>query len=96
MPSGALRSRVIERLLRCRFWESKPWREKSPSSPSRAATWMTLAPMSASWRTQVGPERARVRSRTEYGESGPFVFWLMPGMIADFDPIFVVADRGRR
>ena len=25
---------------------------------------MTLAPQSASWRTQVGPERTRVRSRT--------------------------------
>ena len=64
MPRGDLRSRVMERLFRWRFSESKPRRGKSPPVSSRAQIWMTLAPMSASWRTQVGPERARVRSMT--------------------------------
>ena len=40
---------------------------------ARPSIWMTLAPMSASWRTQVGPERARVRSITVYGESGSVI-----------------------
>ena len=64
IPRGDLRSSVSERLLRCRFSESKPRRTKSPSVSSRAEIWITWAPMSASWRTQVGPERARVRSMT--------------------------------
>src|SRR5262245_55738714 len=34
------------------------------SSSSNASTLMTLAPQSASWRTQVGPERTRVSSST--------------------------------
>src|ERR1700744_2439145 len=71
MPSGFLRSSAIARLLRWRFWKSGSWRaEKSdgpaPSLPpsSRASILMTLAPQSANWRTQVGPDRTRVRSRT--------------------------------
>src|SRR6516164_105109 len=32
--------------------------------PGGVSILMTLAPQSASWRTQVGPERTRVRSRT--------------------------------
>src|SRR6266545_2557165 len=75
-PSGALRSSVIERLFRWRFWASKPRREKSPSMSSRAATWTTLAPMSASCRTQVGPDLARVRSMTVYGARGSVIALL--------------------
>ena len=77
MPRGDLRSSVSERLLRWRFWESKPRRGKSPSTSSRAEIWTTLAPMSASWRTQVGPERARVRSITVYGDSGSVIAILL-------------------
>src|SRR5207247_1658311 len=57
-PRGCLRSRVIERLLRWRLRKSKPIAVESPSSSWRASTLMTEAPMSASWRTAVGPERA--------------------------------------
>ena len=78
LPVGDFRSRVSERLLRWRFWKSKPRRAKSPSTSSRAEIWITLAPMSASWRTQVGPERARVRSMTVYGESGSVIASLLP------------------
>ena len=67
-PCGDLRSSVMLRLLRCRFWKSGPWRGPPGPSPfSRrggVSILMTLAPQSASWRTQVGPERTRVRSRT--------------------------------
>src|SRR6476646_7931833 len=54
------------RLLRCRFWKSEPSRGPPGASPASAgiSILMTLAPQSASWRTQVGPERTRVRSRT--------------------------------
>src|SRR6202007_475474 len=34
------------------------------STPGGVSILMTLAPQSASWRTQVGPERTRVRSST--------------------------------
>jgi hypothetical protein len=37
---------------------------ESPGARSGASILMTLAPQSASWRTQVGPERTRVRSST--------------------------------
>ena len=77
MPRGDLRSSVSERLLRWRFCESKPRRGKSPSTSSRAEIWTTRAPMSASWRTQVGPERARVRSITVYGDSGSVIALLL-------------------
>ena len=64
---------MSERLLRCRFWKSEPWRGPpgaSPfSSPSGVSILMTFAPQSASWRTQVGPERTRVRSSTVKRES---------------------------
>src|SRR5258706_5030494 len=67
-PSGVLRSSVMLRLLRCRFMKSEPLRgppRPSPPSPrSGISILMTLAPQSASWRTQVGPERTRVRSST--------------------------------
>src|SRR5207248_6156668 len=47
------------------FWKSKPWRVPVPSSSdSIASTLITLAPISLSWRTAVGPDRARVRSMT--------------------------------
>jgi hypothetical protein len=56
------------RLLRCRFWKSEPSRGppigSSPPKCGGVSILMTLAPQSASWRTQVGPERTRVRSST--------------------------------
>src|SRR5678815_1396033 len=67
-PCGDFRSSVMLRLLRCRFWKSAF--ERGPPGPSPFSRWggvsilMTLAPQSASWRTQVGPDRTRVRSRT--------------------------------
>src|SRR6267143_828061 len=70
MPRGCLRSSVIARLLRCRLRKSNPSDVESPSISSRASTLMTLAPMSASRRTAVGPERARVRSMTVRCSSG--------------------------
>src|SRR6516225_3755579 len=67
-PFGFFRFSDIARLLRCKFWKSEPWRGPpscSPPASSRIASiLMTLAPQSASWRTQVGPARTRVRSRT--------------------------------
>src|SRR3979409_494284 len=67
-PSGAFRLRVMLRLLRCRFWKSAPSRGPPGGSPLSScggdSILMTLAPQSASWRTQVGPERTRVRSST--------------------------------
>src|SRR6266851_4162943 len=70
-PSGAFRSSVRLRLLRCRFWKSKPWREPtSVAASSGASTLSTSAPQSASWRTAVGPARARVRSITLKRASG--------------------------
>src|SRR5471030_2496479 len=67
-PLGSFKLSVIARLLRCRFWKSEPWRGPPGCSPaassSRASILITLAPQSASWRTQVGPERTRVRSST--------------------------------
>src|ERR1700753_3086627 len=66
-PLGSLRLSVIARLLRCKFWKSAPSRGPpscSPVSSVSASILMTLAPQSASWRTQVGPERTRVRSST--------------------------------
>src|SRR5260370_34325562 len=41
-----------------------PPRPSPPSPRSGISILMTLAPQSASWRTQVGPERTRVRSST--------------------------------
>src|SRR3984885_5165672 len=67
MPSGFFRFSVIARLLRCKFWKSEPWRGPpscSPPSSRSASILMTLAPQSASCRTQVGPARTRVRSST--------------------------------
>src|ERR1043165_2289384 len=67
-PSGDLRFRVIARLLRCRFWKSEPSRGPPSPSPSLICAGISIlmqfAPQSASWRTQVGPARTRVRSRT--------------------------------
>src|SRR6266404_9440970 len=66
--AGALRLSVMLRLLRCRFWKSDPSRGPPSGSPPPGSggnsILMTLAPQSASWRTQVGPARTRVRSRT--------------------------------
>src|SRR3954447_1437628 len=67
-PLGSFRFSVMARLLRCKFWKSEPWRGppscSPPASSSSASILMTLAPQSASCRTQVGPERTRVRSST--------------------------------
>src|SRR3981189_968768 len=67
-PSGAFRFSVMLRLLRCRFWKSEPSRGPPGGSPLSScggdSILVALAPQSASWRTQVGPERTRVRSRT--------------------------------
>src|SRR5258707_9561302 len=66
-PSLSLRFSVTERLLRCRFWKSGPWRVPPMVSASRlggVSIFTTSAPKSASWRTQVGPARTRDRSRT--------------------------------
>src|SRR5208283_2585036 len=65
-PSGAFRLSVMLRLLRCRFWKSDPSRGPpiGSSGVGDASILMTLAPQSASWRTQLGPARTRVRSRT--------------------------------
>jgi hypothetical protein len=67
-PSGCFRFRVIERLLRCRFWKSGLCRsmKSGVSSLPGISILMTCAPQSASCRTAVGPARARVRSRTVY------------------------------
>src|SRR5215471_10439407 len=66
--SDDLRLSVMLRLLRWRFWKSEPSRGPPSWSPplgsGGSSILMTLAPQSASWRTQVGPERTRVRSRT--------------------------------
>src|SRR5262249_23268917 len=54
----------MARLLRCLFWKSDSCRpEMSAGLPGRS-TRTTLAPQSASWRTQTGPARAWVKSRT--------------------------------
>src|SRR5262249_36899081 len=65
-PSGVLRLSVMLRLLRCKFWKSDPSRGPPiwSSTPGGDSILMTLAPQSASWRTQVGPARTRVRSST--------------------------------
>src|SRR5262249_43388007 len=66
--AGALGLSVMLRLLRCRFWKSDPSRGPPSGSPPPGSggnsILMTLAPQSASWRTQVGPARTRVRSST--------------------------------
>ena len=65
-PAGDFRLSVMLRLLRCRFWKSEPSRGPpiGSSGPGGDSILMTLAPQSASWRTQVGPDRTRVRSST--------------------------------
>src|SRR6516165_6246193 len=66
--SGCLRLSVMLRLLRWRFWKSGPSRGppsgSAPPGSVGSSILMTLAPQSASSRTQVGPARTRVRSRT--------------------------------
>src|SRR6266853_3648439 len=66
MPSLSFRLRVIERLLRCRFWKSGPSRgpPMGASMPGGDSILITSAPKSASCLTQVGPARTRERSRT--------------------------------
>src|ERR1700679_285136 len=76
LPSGSLRLSVIDRLLRCRFWKSGPWRGVIISD-SPAATGISiliqLAPQSAKYRTQTGPARTRVKSSTVKRANGPSV-----------------------
>src|SRR5688572_24510649 len=79
-PSGSRRLSVIARLLRCRFWKSGPWRLPpipSPERPPGISILIARAPQSTSWRTQVGPARARVRSRTLKRARGRAVFSAM-------------------
>src|ERR1700739_633123 len=50
------------------------------SMPGGVSILMTLAPQSASWRTQVGPDRTRVRSSTvkrakAFDARGKGIFW---------------------
>src|SRR5678815_4682898 len=82
-PSGLLRLSVIDCLLRCRFWKSKPWRLPPIASvlepgSGGGSILMTDAPQSASWRTAVGPARCAVRSRTLMWESGRVVIFRFP------------------
>src|SRR5262245_31488253 len=67
-PSGLFRFKVIDRLLRCRFWKSGLCRsmKSGVSSLPGISILMTCAPQSASCLTAVGPARARVRSMTLY------------------------------
>src|SRR5262245_43633832 len=79
-PSGSRRLSVMLRLFRCRFWKSKPWRlppMPSPERPPGISILMACAPQSTSWRTHVGPARARVRSRTLKRASGRAAFSAM-------------------
>src|SRR5215469_7549389 len=76
---GAFRFSDSDLLLRCRCWKSQPC--PLPVRPGAAgsgggATRMTSAPQSASWRTQVGPARATVRSMTRTSPSGRWVATL--------------------
>src|SRR6266704_2585205 len=70
-PSLSFRLRVIERLLRCRFWKSGPSRgpPMGASIPGGDSILITSAPKSASCLTQVGPARTRERSRTRKREA---------------------------
>src|SRR5690349_13945668 len=67
-PRSSFRFSVMARLLRCKFWKSDPRRGppgcSPPESSVSASILTTLAPQSASCRTQVGPDRTRVRSST--------------------------------
>ena len=60
----------MERLLRCRLAPSEPSDENTPP-PAGLCTAIASAPRSVSWRTHVGPARARVRSTTRMPASGP-------------------------
>ena len=66
------------RLLRCRFWKSNPWRlppMPSPARPPGISILMAWAPQSTSWRTHVGPARAREVEDVEASEGeGAVVF----------------------
>src|ERR1700733_5335058 len=65
-PCGDFKLMVMLRLLRWRFMKSELSRGPpiGSSESGGASTLMTLAPQSASSRTQVGPARTRVRSST--------------------------------
>src|SRR5580692_3194305 len=63
-PFSDFRSRLMKRLLRCRFWKSNPSRAITSRPSPGGSTAITSAPQSARCRTQVGPARARVRSKT--------------------------------
>ena len=67
-PSGSFKFKDRDRLFRWRFWKSEfslaPPICSPPVKFSGISTLMTLAPQSANWRTHVGPERTRVRSKT--------------------------------
>ena len=66
-----VRSTTIERLLRWRFAPSDAERRERTAAGAALHLRSTSAPKSASWRTQVGPARACVRSTTRMPASGP-------------------------
>src|SRR5579872_4361464 len=95
-PCGDFRSSVMPRLLRWRFWKSEPSRGPPGPSPSDrcggVSILMILAPQSPSWRTQVGPDRTRVRSRTVKRERASEA--LEKGMRIHSKPDFLPALDG--
>src|SRR5712691_6558167 len=107
-PSLVFKLRARLRLLRWRFWKSKPSRrEPVTSRPSSAggSTLITLAPQSASWRTAVGPARACVRSSTVKRDSGrdalltmsiPSRLSVRPEALQHFRLCYAPASRMRR
>ncbi len=58
-PAATSGSSVMLRLLRCRFWKvgalTRAARSLALFKSAGVSILMTLAPQSASWRTQVGP-----------------------------------------
>ena len=98
-PCFDFKSRVMLRLLRCRFWKSALSRGPPGPSPfSRCggvSILMTLAPQSPSWRTQVGPERTRVRSRTVNRERAEEALGngIVEAPAGEFDPDYAFCGR---
>src|SRR6185437_9037629 len=95
-PCGDFRSSVMPRLLRWRFWKSEPSLGPPGPSPSDRCGGVSiltiLAPQSPSCRTQVGPERTRVRSRTVKRERASEA--RENGMSNSLQPVFLPALGG--